>query len=128
MGGPGRGLQAPRYAPSMSEAELDRAIWRIVLDLAPWGLLGYHTRDSRRSAPGFPDWVFTGRRGVMFRESKTAKGKLSPEQQTWLAGLKTAGADMDVWRPDDLRQGRIARELADLAGPHNRPGGPHGRG
>lgn len=128
MSGPGRGPQIVRYAPSMSEAELDRAIRKIALDLAPWGLLAYHTRDSRKSAPGFPDWVFVGHRGVMFRECKTAKGRLPPAQQDWLAALKTAGADMDVWRPDDLRSGRIARELADLAGPHRRPGGHDGRG
>jgi hypothetical protein len=100
-------------AEAMSENELERAVRRILRDLPQ--ILAYHTRDSRRSPEGFPDWCLVGR-GVMFRELKTARGKLTAAQQTWLMQLKAAHADMAVWRPQHLLDGTIARELAALAG------------
>jgi hypothetical protein len=96
----------------MSEAELERAVRRMIKDL---GLSGYHTRDSRGSAKGYPDWTICGVR-VMFRELKTQRGRLTTEQRDWLEALHTAGSDADVWRPECLLSGRIARELAGLAG------------
>jgi len=104
----------------MSEQELENGVRRIlkdVGDLAPAGdVLGYHTYFSKASAAGFPDWVFAGIGGVMFRELKTERGRLSMAQVMWRRVLKSAGADVDVWRPEDLLSGRIARELAALAG------------
>lgn len=103
----------------MSESQLDdsiRAIVRGLADSPRARILAYHTRDSRRSAPGFPDWVFAGRRGVMFRENKTARGRVWPDQRQWLDLLDWAGADAAVWRPADLASGRISYELLRLAG------------
>lgn len=91
---------------------LDAHVRRYLKEL---GLAGYHTKDSRRSAKGFPDWTICGNR-ILFRELKTQRGKVTPEQQEWLRALAFAGADADVWRPEDLLSGRIAHELAALAG------------
>ena len=60
---------------------------------------------------GFPDLTLAGHGGLLFRELKTTRGVLSPEQKTWLAALTAAGADAGVWRPDDLHSGRIEAEL-----------------
>lgn len=65
------------------------------------GLSCYHTHDSRRSVKGFPDLVIVGPRGVLWRELKTTKGRVSPEQTDWLARINNAGQDADVWRPTD---------------------------
>lgn len=92
----------------MTEAELDRAVRDVI---ALYGLYGYHTYDSRRSARGWPDWVVVGRR-LLFRELKTIDGRLTSEQRKVGYLLQAAGADWDVWRPGDLVSGRIARELA----------------
>lgn len=103
----------------MTERELDDAIYSLAagIDKTPRALLlAYHTRDSRRSIPGFPDWCFAGHRGVMFRECKTQRGHLRLEQSRWLETLRVGGADAAVWRPADLLDGRIARELMHLAG------------
>lgn len=78
-----------------------------------WELV-YHTHDSRRSVPGFPDLVLvSSRRGrVMFRELKASKGRVSPEQREWLAALGVAGQDVGIWKPADLLDGSIVAELA----------------
>lgn len=97
-----------RVTAAMSEADLQHA----VLALARWlGVLAYHTHDSRRSQPGFPDLVLVGPRGVLYRELKTAKGRLSASQQAWATALGTAGADWGLWRPADLRDGRVKAQL-----------------
>jgi len=68
------------------------------------GWLIYHTYDSRRSEPGFPDLVMVRRNKVLFRELKTEKGRLTEPQKVWAAKLKKAGADYAVWRPSDLQE------------------------
>lgn len=113
---------------AMSERELDDAIYSLAagIDKTPRAvLLAYHTRDSRRSLPGFPDWCFAGARGVMFRECKAQRGHLRLEQSRWLETLRAAGADAGVWRPADLLSGRITRELLHLSG--LRPADDHRR-
>lgn len=63
---------------------------------------------------GYPDLTIVGPGGVLFRELKSDRGQLSAEQVTWSARLKSAGADFAVWRPVDLRSGRIEKELRAL--------------
>jgi hypothetical protein len=85
-----------------------------VRELCRWlGLLAYHTHDSQRSDPGFPDLVIVGARGVLFRELKTEVGKTSPMQDHWIACLNAAGQDAAVWRPHQL-QTDVRRELSAL--------------
>lgn len=62
----------------------------------------YHTYDSRRSAPGFPDLVLVRDR-VLFRELKTDTGRVSKAQKSWENILTAAGADFKIWRPMDLK-------------------------
>jgi hypothetical protein len=101
-------------ADAMSENELDEHVRRIIADLP--GVLRYHTFDSRKSPSGFPDLVITGPGGVLFRELKTQRGRVTVAQETWLRTLVLAGADACCWRPDDLLTGRIARRLAAISG------------
>lgn len=112
-----RGSSTP-LARLMSEAKLMAQIERVCHLL---GLLAYHTHDSRRSAPGYPDWHIVGRNGSLFRECKTERGRLTTAQKQWLAQLRQAGHDADVWRPRDWYSGRIYAELIALA--HARRGG-----
>jgi hypothetical protein len=111
--GPKTAPSVAKLAAAMSEGELDRGVRHIASDL---GVLVYHTFDSRRSEPGFPDLVLVGSRGVMYRELKRETGKLTAAQKTWLAALRKAGQDAGTWRPSALLSGDVARELAALAG------------
>jgi hypothetical protein len=62
----------------------------------------YHTHDSRRCVPGFPDLVLVHRKRalVVFAELKVGKGKLTPEQEAWLDDLRECGERVRVWRPE----------------------------
>jgi hypothetical protein len=96
----------------VSEAELERAV-RDLLKLTR--LYGYHTRDSRGSAAGFPDWCIIGKRVVLWRELKSEVGQLTSEQRRVRDMLVATGANWAVWRPSDLHSGRIFRELKAIA-------------
>lgn len=81
------------------------------------GLLVYHTHDSRRSQPGFPDLVIVGPGGLIFRELKSPTGKATFDQMQWLQTLAATGADAGLWRPANLRDGLIEKTLARLCKP-----------
>jgi hypothetical protein len=78
------------------------------------GVRYYHTWNSRNSVAGFLDYVFLTVDGrVLWREIKTAKGKVSPDQQQWIDDLQRCGQDAAVWRPEDWPD-RILRELSPV--------------
>lgn len=81
------------------------------------GWMAYHTFDSRRSQAGYPDLhlVHPVRGLSLFRELKSTKGRISPDQRKWGAALTAAGFDFDYWRPADLVSGRILAELQGRA-------------
>ena len=64
-----------------------------------------HTPDSRTinaSMVGFPDLILFSPNGkvILFRELKTADGRLTAPQREWLSFLTTSGRDAGVWRPE----------------------------
>ena len=89
------------YQPSRV---LEKALQQRIIDAAKalhW--LPYHTFDSRRSEPGFPDLVLCRPPRLLFVELKSEKGKLTAEQERWLALLaEVPGVETKVWRPSDL--------------------------
>ena len=70
----------------------------------------YHTYDSRRSEPGYPDLCLVKHK-IMFRELKREKGRLTPAQKEWGEAIKKAGGDWDVWRPSMID--KIREELQE---------------
>jgi hypothetical protein len=100
--------------PRMLEAELQTQ----VLERANvYRYLSYHTYDSRRSAPGFPDLVLlhpdTG--ALIVAELKREDGTVTPEQNAWLRAFALRGLAY-VWRPSDMRRGDVERALRRGAG------------
>lgn len=88
-------------AHAMSEKALQESVRQMAL-LHGW--LCYHTFDSRKSSPGFPDLCLVKRFGLLslaiFAEIKTEKGSLRPEQEDWINALSgIPGAISVVWRP-----------------------------
>lgn len=94
----------------MSEKQLQQSI----ITLAQWhGWRTYHTHDSRRSAPGFPDLCMVHpRQGrLIFAELKSTTGRVSKHQREWLQDLEAAGQETHVWRPKDWLDGTIQDTL-----------------
>jgi len=82
-----------------SEKEFQGQVLRLAR-LCGWRV--YHTFDSRRSAPGFPDLVMARPPVVMFAELKTETGRVRPEQRDWLEALRgSEGVEVRLWRPSD---------------------------
>jgi hypothetical protein len=65
------------------------------------GWLCYHTFDSRRSVPGFPDLILLRGHRQVVAELKSHKGRVSEEQDKWLRAFVDAGCQVYEWRPDD---------------------------
>lgn len=120
---------------AMSEAQLLQA----VLDLAQLKQIktahfpavetksGRWLTPVRGDAKGWLDLFLLGAGGALFRELKTETNSLEPEQRQWMADLRTAGYDADVWKPRDLHSGRIAAELDAIRRPaHKLTGAHHG--
>lgn len=64
------------------------------------GWFVYHTHDSRRSNPGFPDLVLARDDVLIFAELKAEKGRVSKEQVEWLEVLGAANHGRAyLWRP-----------------------------
>lgn len=63
--------------------------------------LQYHTRDSRRSQPGFPDLVLVRTPEILFWELKGEKTRVRPEQKVWIAALMACGLEAAILRPAD---------------------------
>ena len=102
-------------ALAMSERQLEDAVIRLATML---GWLCHAERpamkaDGTWSTPikgrrGFPDLTLARDGVVLFRELKSDKGRLRPDQKVWLDALP----DADVWTPQNWIAGDIDRELA----------------
>ena len=63
------------------------------------GWMVYHTFDSRRSEPGFPDLVLVRGEDLAFVELKAEGKKTTEAQRRWLDAVAGAGAEQAVWWP-----------------------------
>lgn len=63
------------------------------------GWMAYHTFDSRRSSPGFPDLVLVRDR-VVWMELKVHPNKPTADQERWIDGLKAARQQAYVFYPE----------------------------
>lgn len=101
-----RKVRRPSSQEGKARAFTEKAFQEQVLDLARLsGWRCYHTHDSRRSAPGFPDLVLCRPPVIVFAELKTEVGKTRPEQREWLAALGgCGGVEARLWRPSDWKE------------------------
>ena len=133
----GKVLTPDQWKLSMSEGDLEAT----VLNMCKLrGLHTMHIRKARRKpgvaedgtevqrwvspmagdGKGWPDWSIFGERvpggppAGLFRELKATKGVVSAEQLRWIGWLNSAGFNAGVWRPQQLIDGTIERELDAL--------------
>jgi hypothetical protein len=93
-----------------SEQELQTHLIGVAESL---GWMAYHTHDSRRSQAGYPDLhLIHPVRGIsLFRELKSTKGRISPDQKKWAHALRLAGHDFAYWYPVDVVTGAALEQL-----------------
>jgi len=61
---------------------------------------------------GFPDLVLCHPTGdLLVVELKSEIGRQTPGQKAWLACLEAASVEVDLWRPEQLKNGTIVRRL-----------------
>lgn len=108
----------------MSEADLQRS----VIEAARWqGWLVHHCRAAQRQSgqwatpiqgdAGFPDLILLhADHGLLVRELKSARGKVTAEQAQWLDTFAAKGLDAGVWQPFDLTSGTVQRALSTPGG------------
>ncbi len=85
---------------SVTRPVSEKSWMRTVTDAAKLlGWVCFHTYDSRRSEPGFPDLTLVKGDRLIFAELKTERGKLSPVQHLWLDMLGQTRAECYVWKP-----------------------------
>lgn len=103
-------------ATSMTEAELsDNVIalahlfkWKVLLVRPARTVHGWRTPFGADGV-GWPDLTLVRGEQLLFVELK-AKGKVTPEQQSWLDVLSKVGT-VAVWRPTDWLDGTVERVL-----------------
>ena len=85
--------------PALTEREFQAQVMALAKTLG-WRV--YHTYDSRRSDPGFPDLVLAHEElGFICAELKTDKGRVSAAQREWGELIAATGTEYHLWRPDD---------------------------
>lgn len=102
----------------MTEAELQDAVielahlfgWRVAHFRAARTKSGWATPVAA-DGKGFPDLMMARRERLIFAELKSAKGKLTLEQEEWMSALRHTGSTLAVWYPRDWESGVIEDEL-----------------
>jgi len=88
--------------PTISERAFQA---QVIAAAEAMGYLCYHTHDSRRSQPGFPDLIMVRGYRMVALELKVGRNKPTPEQLVWLAALKEVCQVDALWaKPDDWEQ------------------------
>ena len=100
-------------AKAMPERELQENVRQLCKSL---GWYCYHTFDSRRSEPGFPDLVLVRMGRLIFAELKTETGRESLAQERWADRLGNVQrhnktVQYQLWRPTQWLDGTIERIL-----------------
>jgi hypothetical protein len=109
----------PATTIRMSEADLLSNVIELA-ELFKWRCVHFRPGMNRRGhwstamsgthAAGWPDLVLCRERLVAV-ELKSARGSVTPEQQSWLAALARVGVEVHVWRPEQWSDGTIERAL-----------------
>jgi len=102
---------------SMTHAQLHAEVTRLCEQRGiRWVHVDTPHHNRCKDLIGFPDLQLFGTTGIAFRELKTQRDQMRPEQTAWRYTLLAAGQDWGLWRPSDLKSGAIAAELDKLMG------------
>lgn len=109
-----RALTADEYRALLAEGMTEVVLQRQVTALARGlGWRVFHVTWSVGTTPGWPDLVLIHpiHQRLLFRELKTAHGRVSTAQRSWIDDLTRTGLDAGIWRPMDLLDRTVERQL-----------------
>lgn len=99
------GVKGVQIQPATNESVSEKEFQAAVESFAKrHGWLCYHTRDSRKSASGFPDCVFLRGPRIVIAELKVGDNQPTASQSTWLEAFAAAGIETHLWRPANWPQ------------------------
>lgn len=108
-------MKAAEYRAKAARGMREEDLEEHVRDLCKvYDVTRVHHLRSKGTTPGWPDDALIGTR-MIYRELKGSRGRVSPAQRKMIAEMRAAGADVDVWWPDDLVTGRVQREIAEIS-------------
>ena len=101
--GPGQAARTPAHTSRGAGVTEKQWLQQVITLARQRGYLVYHTHNSQKSAPGWPDVAFAKAASPLYLvELKTTHGQLSGHQRLWIDTLRqTTGLVVEVWRPDD---------------------------
>lgn len=95
----------------MAAAQTEAEFEHLVVQLATaHGWTAYHTRFSKGSQAGYPDWTFVRDGVLIFAELKKESGRMTPAQQRWHHLLKEVeysspgSVFVRCWKPSDMAE------------------------
>lgn len=92
------GVLAPPEAPALTEKAFMQAVVRLARE---HGWYAYHTHDSRRSLPGYPDLTLVRGGVCLWSELKVPGGGLTLQQERWLTALREVRETAAfLWTPE----------------------------
>ncbi len=105
---------------AMSEGELQSSVielaqllgWRVAHFRTALSKSGHWMTPVQGDGAGFPDLILVRER-VIAAELKAERGRMSPEQDTWLRAFLDAGVLVAVWKPRDWFNGTIEATLRE---------------
>ena len=103
-----------KYKDSIANAMLEKDLQQYTFNMAAClGYKHYHTHNSFRSDPGFPDSVLLNpqNKRLIFCEFKRQKKDPTPTQQWWIDSLQACGQEVYVIRPMDWLDGTVEKIL-----------------
>lgn len=106
---PGVRVNGKAWSPTLAVTEKDFQS-AVEKEAKKNGWLFYHTRDSRKSAAGFPDLVLLRGTTLIVAELKVGDNQPDAAQLEWIEAFRRAGITTYVWRPADWPE--IMRVLA----------------
>ena len=99
----------------MTERELQKAVIQLA---ETTGWMVYHVQNVKgklraKTSVGFPDLIMIRDGKLVVAELKSKKGRLSPDQITWLAEFNWLDGNcrVFVWRPEQWLNGDIEEVL-----------------
>ena len=92
-------MRDSRLLSAISEKEFQQQVLELAVRCR-W--MSYHTFDSRRSTPGFPDLTLVRPPRIIFAELKSQNGHMTADQSKWVGALaECTSVETYVWRPGD---------------------------